>query len=47
MNFAGNDVVADAVRPNFQSPLADALAFQFLDLRVRPFGVGFQNLESL
>ena len=45
-NFAGDDIVADAVRPNFQSPLADPLALKLLDLRVGALRVGFQNLEG-
>ena len=46
VDLVADDVVADAVWPHFQPPLADPLAFELLDLGVRPLGSGLQKLEG-
>jgi len=46
MDRVADNVVADPVRPHLQAPLADPLAFELLDLGVRPLGSGLQKLEG-
>ena len=46
MDRVADNVVADPVRPHLQAPLADPLAFELLDLGVRPLGGGLQELEG-
>lgn len=46
-NVLSQDIIAHAVRPNLESPLADALSLELLDLRCRAKGISLQALERL
>ena len=39
------DVIADSIRPDLQTPLANALAFEFLDLWRRTERIRFETLD--
>ncbi len=47
VDLVADNVVTDPVRPHLQAPLADPLAFELLDLGVRPLGCGPQVLEGV
>jgi len=46
-HLTAHDVVTDPVRPDLQPPLADTLAFEFLDLGRGTERVGVEALEGI
>jgi len=45
-DLRAGDIVTDPVWPHLEPPLADPLAFELFDLRVRPLRCALQELEG-
>jgi hypothetical protein len=46
-DLAADDIVADTIRPDLKTPLADAFPLELLDLGRRTEGICFETLEGL